>query len=97
MPIIKYAKLLNHRTLYTVNPYIMGHQLDLNSTPLLEFCPIVSVKAIFGKICQMLANLGLLMCDPIMVHPSRRLNPILPYQLLLTPCENHPQKEIMIM
>ena len=29
-----------------------------------EFCPIESVKAIFGKICQILANLGLLKCGP---------------------------------
>ena len=29
-----------------------------------EVCPIKSIKAIFGKICQILANLGSLKCDP---------------------------------
>ena len=30
----------------------------------LEFCPIESVKTIFAKIWQILANLGSLKCDP---------------------------------
>ena len=33
-----------------------------------EFCPIESVKAIFGKTCQILANLGSLKCDPYVKH-----------------------------
>ena len=35
---------------------------------ILEFCPIESVKAIFGKICQILANLDSLKCDPYVKH-----------------------------
>ena len=34
----------------------------------MEFCAIESVKAIFGKICQILANLGSLKCDPYVKH-----------------------------
>ena len=30
--------------------------------------PIESVKAIFGKICQVLAHLGSLNCDPYVKH-----------------------------
>ena len=35
---------------------------------IVEFCPIESVKTIFGKICQILANLGSLKCDPYVKH-----------------------------
>ena len=34
----------------------------------MEFCPIKSVKAIFGKICQILTNLGSLKYDPHVNH-----------------------------
>ena len=34
----------------------------------MEFCPIKSVKAIFGKIGQILADLGSLKCDPCVKH-----------------------------
>ena len=34
----------------------------------MEFCPIESFKAIFGKICQILANLGSFKCDPYVKH-----------------------------
>ena len=35
---------------------------------LLEFCPIESVKTIFAKSWQILANLGSLKCDPSVKH-----------------------------
>ena len=34
----------------------------------MEFCQVESVEAIFGKICQILANLGSLKCDPYVKH-----------------------------
>ena len=34
----------------------------------MEFCPVKSIKAIFGKICQILANSGSLKCDPYVKH-----------------------------
>ena len=34
----------------------------------MEFCPIESVKEILSKICQILADLGSLKCDPYVKH-----------------------------
>ena len=41
--------------------YFGIHSYNMNSV---EVCPIENFKAIFGKICQILANLCSLQCDP---------------------------------
>ena len=48
-------------------PLQSANFLNLENGPL-EFCPIESVKAIFGKFCQIWADLGSLKCDPYVKH-----------------------------